>query len=358
MRRRKILRQAAGAGLAALLAAALAVLAGGAYALAAAGGEDPPLPQLFGNFTTGRGFLERAAPKKEFRFGVIGDTHSKGTAARLFAELVRTGVDFVVLLGDAAYSPTRAHHRFLRAQLADGWPFSCPVFFVPGNHDADERRFSTADFERDYGPAVFSFSYQGCLFAFLNCRDQGPAPGNRSLDLLGRLAADRPQRYRRRFVFCHQGAPLPRELKTGGLPYWPDAAPLLRSLRPDYFFSGNYHGYFREQREGAVFLVTGGGGQRPETEPFPQFHHALVVTVAEDGVREQILAGGGSRRFTEWLRLRVFTQVYPWLEAHPAQGILAGAAALLMALAAVGGLVRLRRGREAAGGPGAGSGPR
>jgi hypothetical protein len=88
---------------------------------------------------------------------------------------------------------------------------------------------------------------------------------------------------------------------------------LFNKMRVDYVFAGDFHGYARTRFGLTSYLVSGGGGARLKNKRFPQFHHAVVVTVSPDRVSERILQVDKSDEFEDALEKLAIGEVYPWL---------------------------------------------
>ncbi|MCF6158295.1 MAG: metallophosphatase family protein [wastewater metagenome] len=125
------------------------------------------LPQLTGNFTQVREMLAKEQQKDEFCFAIIGDTQSHGTFEQIARELRSESLSFAVFLGDFVRKGTEGNHNYFKSEYATEFTFPFPAFFVVGNHDVDMDSFPLSRFEEVYGPSIFSFEYQKCLFVVL-----------------------------------------------------------------------------------------------------------------------------------------------------------------------------------------------
>jgi predicted phosphodiesterase len=250
---------------------------------------DLPLPPLFGNFEKVRTTLQAAPPKEEFSFAVLGDPRGgNGIFEEIVKKLRVASPDFVVLLGDCSKA-TEGRHRYFRAQCATGCAMSCPMFYVVGNQDIDPEHFPLSRFEALYGPSLFSFEFQDCLF--IGLRNPGDASSNReSTDFLTSFLDRETDKYRRIFVFMHVPPPLPGfDSKKFRAPE--ELKALFQQLKVDHVFTGHYHGYARTQLGDTTYLITGGGGSPLEhgREDIGQFYHGIVVGVGPDHVSERIV---------------------------------------------------------------------
>jgi len=225
---------------------------------------------------------------------------------------------FLVNLGDFAGNPTPAEHHFVIAEMATEMLTPYPIFLVPGNHDVGGTGFTTADFERCYGPHQFAFRYGPDLFVILRyIRGQPTGPAETFLNTV--LERERASA-RHVFVFMH--TPLgvsPAFAKAGA----PDA------------IAGDLHGYRRLERDGVRFLVSGGGGASlDKRSPYGRFHHALVLDVGPDGIGESVLRVPHALAIQDRLELWAIVRAGPWLErTWYVAAVVAGAWLLVIVLA-------------------------
>lgn len=277
---------------------------------------DSPLPPLFGNFEHVRLNLVQAPKKKEFSFAIVGDIKSVGTFERIAEELQKTQIDFLVLLGDCTYDGSEAAHRFFHAEVTEEYRFPFPVFYVVGNHDVSSKRFSISRFEETYGPSIFSFEYQGCLFIVLRIMDK-PFLNEESIAFLEKILTQHPEKYRKRFAFMHIPPEIPGYYKARKFDSSERVVSLLDKLRIDYAFAGDFHGYARTTIGHTTYIISGGGGSRLSKKYSPQFHHAIMITVSEGSVSERIIPASTSYDIEDLLEKLAFVTIYPWMSAHP-----------------------------------------
>jgi hypothetical protein len=92
--------------------------------------------------------------------------------------------------------------------------------------------------------------------------------------------------------------------------------------KADYVIAGDYHGYYREKRGKCTYLVTGGGGSNLKPKIYGRFHHAVKVTVREDGsVAEDILEVEKKTNLEDRLEYWALIYVHPFLNAYPIAGL-------------------------------------
>jgi predicted phosphodiesterase len=275
-----------------------------------------PLPEMVGNFEQTRSILENAAPRDEFTFLVAGDTRGANGIIENFLDAVKdVKPDFAVFLGDI-FNATDMTEPYFRAECVGEMAMPFPIFLVVGNEDIYPDNFTLAQFEETYGPTVFSFEYQDCLFVFL-CATGDPDGDEASMALLEKLIADDPSRYRKRFVFMH----IPPKMdapETHKLAAPEEFVTLFERLGADHVFAGHYHGYEQIERGGVDYVVTGGGGASLDRKSkFDQFHHGMLVTVGKDYVGKQIILTSRQYAFEDELERFAICNVYPWMSASP-----------------------------------------
>jgi len=198
-------------------------------------------------------------------------------------------VAFMVILGDCVQRGTPGEHEYFKRELWYEIALPFPVFYVVGNHDVDEEKFPLSRFEETYGPSIFSFEYQECLFIILRILGK-PYPTLESLTFLEQTLKQKRKKNRRVFVFMHRPPKFPGDVGVkGGFKNEREFMALCDTYDVDYVFAGHYHGYFRAKLNDVVYLVTGGGGARLR-DPYFKTHHVVIMTVNSDRVYERLLS--------------------------------------------------------------------
>lgn len=278
--------------------------------------SDFPLPSQFGNFPANRVVLESAPAKDEFSFAVAGDINSVGTFESISDELRKMPLDFAVLLGDGSYGPEEEEHRYLRAELQE-YALPYPFFYLVGNRDVSADHFPLDRFERDYGPSIFSFEYQRCLFIVLRTLED-PFTNEESLAFLRRFRDIPHDRYRYRFVFMHIPPPITPLFRQRAVPEGDEFIRLFNEIGVDYVFSGHYHRYARVRLGATNYIVSGGGGSHLLKNPPGQFHHALILHVRTDSIEEEFVAVPEHKSMEDSLERYAITELWPMMKRHPA----------------------------------------
>ncbi len=274
------------------------------------------LPPLSGNFMHVREVLTQEKPMEAFRFAVFGDTKSTGTFEKIADELKEEPLSFAVFLGDFVRRGTEGEHAYFKAELAREIAFPFPTFFLAGNHDIDTNNFPISRFEEVYGPSIFSFTYQECLFVFLRILDK-PYSTKESLLFLEKLISeDASSRHRMIFVFSHIPPPVSSVIDAREFEGSEEFVSLVEKLHADYVITGDYHGYARVKKGNTVYLVTGGGGAHLKKNKYGCFHHAMVIDVSEDKVVENILFINRNEDLEDRIERFILADLYPWMKGH------------------------------------------
>jgi len=327
----------------------LTLLALEVYVLAVEHEGSLPLPPLVGNFPRVVSSLGAGPSAGAFTFAIVGDTKSMGTFERLWSELPKRRLAFGVLLGDCAYGGTEPDHRYLRAEWATELALPFPVFYVVGNHDVSEDRFPIPRFEETYGPSIFSFEYSGCLFVVLRTLKH-PASNRQNVEFLRALIEKSPGKYRKRFVFMHMPPSVCGEFTGRKFDQEQEIMSLVRQMGADFVFAGDFHGYGQVQRNGVTYVVTGGGGAHLR-QKIGGVHHAVLVTVSEDSVSQQLVAVPRSEEIEDRLERFAISEVSPWMRANMPAVVVLNAVGLvwiwLCATSVSGALRALRRHQRA-----------
>lgn len=263
-------------------------------------------PPLFGNFQRVRDILTNAPLKEKFSFAVAGDRQGTGIYPRIVEELRQSPVDFAVILGDA-FTGSLEDHQFFRSQLADEYALPFPTLYIIGNHEV--KNMSISRFEELYGPTIFSFEYQDCLFIGLRIIGDHLTDGE-SLDFLRSLLEKEVKTYRRTFVFLHIPPPVP-SFDNRKFTAPEELISLFRRLNVDYVFAGHYHGYARTQYGDTNYIVSGGAGAHLDDDMISQFHHAVVIEVGQNHIAERII------QIPEQLDIKNKLKKYAIAEAYP-----------------------------------------
>ena len=256
-----------------------------------------------------------------FSFLVIGDTQSSKRAEKLIELGLREGnPSFMFILGDFVMEPDVWHHRFFLNQMNTEIKPSFPVFLVPGNHDIDytsskikkaERRVTPKIYESLYGARNFHFVYNNCLFIICGIDRNTADYLNDLRDTLSQKAGGKKYI----FVFIHFPPKGLDENIQGPLKKEKKFFSLLEAYNVTDCFFGDYHGYWRGQRNGVNLIVSGGGGHLKSSQPqWGKFHHILRITVDENTISEgMIVLPGEVSSFSGTLKKMTFIHLFPMI---------------------------------------------
>jgi len=300
------------------------------------------LPTTFGNFERVRALLADDEQREEFCFCIVGDTRQGPETFEWICERLKDEpISFMVLLGDCVRKGTEGYHRFLRCEWAKEVSLPFPVFYVVGNHDVDREAFPISRFEKIYGPTIFSFDYQGCLFIVLRILNR-PYPTRESLEFLESLLSARRHDYRKVFVFMHIPPAISSDFSARRFENEKELVGLFDKFHVDYAIAGDYHGYARVKVRNTVYLVSGGGGAHLERAKFGRFHHAIVIKVGPNSVSERILHADMKKDIEDRAEELALAEVHPWIVNHWPAAIVVNVGILALLFWAFRGLLRSR----------------
>jgi hypothetical protein len=279
------------------------------------------LPDNYGNFDKNIRQLEGSEPKDSFSFGVVGDPHGSGTFERLCEQLRNEPLSFIVITGDFSKRCRKSYHDFFIYQCANTYGLSVPVFLIPGNRDVDYDNtygsdISIEQFRSMYGPENFCFEYSGCLFVGV-CTYPAHVSSAEGIDYLEKTLATRRKKGQKVFVFTHVPSVVKPGVKTGTFKERDRFVEIVNRYKVDYVIASHYHGYTRSERDGTVYLVTGGGGaELVETESFGGLHHAMVLDVDGDSVSERMVFAQSQQKPSSRLARLSLANFNPVLAKH------------------------------------------
>ena len=284
------------------------------------------LPDNYGNFDKNIRRLEGSESKDSFSFGVVGDPHGSGTFERLCEQLRNEPLSFIVITGDFSKRCRKSYHDFFIYQCAKTYDLSVPVFLIPGNRDVDYDNTYGNDISMDqfrdmYGPENFCFEYSGCLFVGV-CTFPAHVSSAGGIEYLEKTLATRRKKGQKVFVFTHMPPVLKPGIETGTFRNSGQFIEIVNRYEVDYVIASHYHGYTRSERNGTIYLVTGGGGgDLHETESFGGLHHAMVLTVDGDSVSEKVILAQSRQKPSRRLARASLAYFNPVLAKHTAGSI-------------------------------------
>ncbi len=141
-------------------------------------------------------------------------------------------------------------------------------------------------YQEYFGAVYYSFDYGNAHFVFID-------------NSLGRIDAHqfrwleedlKNNRQKHTFMFMHIPAYDPRPDKYKGMTSRVNARYLIdlaKKNKVDRIFSSHIHEYLREEKDGLIYLITGGAGA--EITAPEAFYHYLLITVNPEGITEEVI---------------------------------------------------------------------
>jgi len=328
-KRRRVKRVWKGFALSVPAAVAVFSFFWGAYALyVRLAWSSEQLPPHVGNRPAVRESVPPFSPTRPFSFAVVGDMRADETFDVLIRTLCRQKPAFIALIGDVARDATVADHRFLRAKMHRLWDISCPVFYLPGNHDVARESFPLSRFERIYGPTNFSLTRGPYRFVFLRLL---PKYDNKdTLRFLEEELVRAEEKKERVLVFGHCSPHVSPFVTGRTFDREDELLRLLTSHRAVYYFGGDFHGYCRTTIGPTTFVCTGGGGARLARVGSFSFHHAMIVTISGEKISERLCVIPKAVRFPDRIAYLSFRGGWLAVAAPLAAGVLLTAVLFLL----------------------------
>lgn len=218
-----------------------------------------------------------------YSFAVLGDSRSNPHVyTALLDRIVEDGNVFIVHLGDLVENGTAAEFQDWREMMA---AYDIPCYTVPGNHDANQG--SLAEYLAFTGAPGAHYSFDRGLVHFaLVDSHRGYLTTEETAWLEADLAAtEQPVK----IVALHYPPFDPRgssKVMTRGNETF---LSLMKKYDIQYVFAGHVHAYDQTNRDGVLYIISGGGGaplDRSEEEG--GFYHYVQVTVDGTDVRTAV----------------------------------------------------------------------
>ena len=207
------------------------------------------------------------SPPTEFTYAVIGDLHKGFHAIQPIFQRMEQLIprpEFVILVGDITTRGYRANLEVYRHYIQT--QIDLPVYVCPGNHDRD-RDLRLDAYHSLIGPSYYSFDYRGNRFVLADnsLRQFGQEQFQWIQETL-----ESPIPSGSKFFFAHIPAFDPRPgyhdsmIQEGGEPE--RLTKILVDNRISSAFFGHIHLYHSMNVQGIPFIISGGGGGKPESE--------------------------------------------------------------------------------------------
>ncbi len=223
-----------------------------------------------------------------FSFVVFGDNQDgEETFSRLIDKVNKEeGIVFAVNTGDFVLNGTEPEYTAYIKKIAR---LKVKTYNVPGNHDMQKHGYLF--YKKYFGPSYYAFDYKNAHFVILDNAFKESFTARQFAWLKDDLASAKKEHI---FVFMHRPTFDPTEIYAGyimsGRKTVEEVMALFKRNKVDYVFAGHIHGYAKAEREGTVYIVTGGAGA-PLHLPrdIGGFNHYVRITVDGDKVKEKVV---------------------------------------------------------------------
>jgi predicted phosphodiesterase len=209
--------------------------------------------------------------------GLVGDSQGREEVLnRIVEDMNRTGIDFVIHLGDMVPSGMADEYvRFLATMAA----LNVPFYTVPGNHDVRGR--GADRYRALFGPMQHSFTAGRYRFILADTSDLG-TDSHRLEWLREQLAGQVPS-----LLFMHAPPRDPRGLEHRMVDdrHAGEMLHLLWAHPPLAVATGHIHMFHRVEEQGTHWITSGGGGGNLYASPGAGgFHHWTRISLEGERV--------------------------------------------------------------------------
>jgi 3',5'-cyclic AMP phosphodiesterase CpdA len=231
-----------------------------------------------------------------FQFAVIGDSRDgEKVYIRLLEKILERKPDFIIHLGDMIAKPDEKEwQQFFNLS----GPITIPFFPVAGNHDVGLTSRGEKMYRRQFllpeGKAYYSFRAGGGVFIILNSEKGKGRISDEQLQWLREILESSNHTFK--LVFLHRPLFLPVDsFKRGGcMDKYPSDRDQLHQLfvkaQANAVFAGDDHRYDRREKEGILYIISGGGGA--PLHPFKErggYFHYIWVSVQADRIEGEVV---------------------------------------------------------------------
>ena len=232
--------------------------------------------------------INTAFAADKFSFAVFGDNQD---GDKVFIDLIdrlNNGASLAFAVNNGDLTPYGREAEY-KKYLAMTNKLSVKLYNVPGNHDlvAGGGKY----YLKYIGPYYHSMDYANSHFIFLNNAFKDSFDKVQFNWLKEDLENNKKEHV---FVFMHRPTFDPTEIYAGyimsGRRTVEEVMALFKRNKVDYVFAGHIHGYAKAEREGTVYIVTGGAGA-PLHLPrdIGGFNHYVKITVDGDKIQEKVV---------------------------------------------------------------------
>jgi predicted phosphodiesterase len=219
-----------------------------------------------------------------FTFAICGDSRGHPEIYRRVLDAVTTdGSTFLIHTGDLVNEGTESLWQEVQHIMAG---FVLPFYPVPGNHDGLDGKLDNYLGYSGAPAAHYSFDQGAVHFTLADSHNGGISTAERAWLREDLDATMQPIK----MVFLHH-PPFDPDGTDHIMAYGKkEFMALMAEEGVDYVFAGHIHAYAREERDGVVYLYTGGAGAPLYTADHPQaFYHYLRVTVRGEDVTVDVV---------------------------------------------------------------------
>jgi len=229
---------------------------------------------------------ESNSPQR-FAFAVMGDNRDGDPIFRKIIESLNADLEigFAVNCGDL--TPHGREREFKHYLLMTG-KSRIEIYPVIGNHDIVDSR---TNYEKFLAPRYYSFDYGNSHFVMLDNVSQGGL-GKAQWSWLRKDLSKHSREHV--FVFFHK----PLLDPSGHMPHYimkprnevQELIALFQKYNVKYVFFGHIHGYGRAERDGIVYILTGGAGSPLYLPAFSGgFYHYVKVNVDGKNISDEVV---------------------------------------------------------------------
>ncbi len=250
------------------------------------------LPSHAGSIRDVSGNIEKVkSMAPPFRFGMAGDSRDgEKVYVRLMGSALERKPHFFIHLGDMIAHP---NDREWRAFFENSKPMTVPFFPVVGNHEVSAgslgERLYRKQFSLPEGKAYYAFRAGGIFFVILDSEEGRGRIINEQLAWLENVLSSSQEAFK--LVFIHRPLFVPVDsLKRGrAMDRYPADRDALHQLflktNVKAVFEADDHRYDRMEKDGILYIITGGGGAPlASLKERGGFFHYVWVAVKKEGI--------------------------------------------------------------------------
>ncbi len=234
--------------------------------------------------------------KPPFSFAILGDSRDgEKVYLRLMKEILERKPDFIVHLGDMVSKPREKEWRqFFEISKSVNLPF----FPAAGNHDVGATARGEEMYRKKFilpaGKPYYVFRAGGGLFILLDSEKGRGRIMDDQWRWLDQILSTSNDAFK--MVFLHRPLFLPMDsFKQGrAMDKYPSDRDQLHQLfvkaKVNVVFAGDDHRYDRREKDGILYLISGGGGA--PLHPFKErggYFHYVWISVQADRMEGEVL---------------------------------------------------------------------